>query len=250
MVVGDMPRLETRMEIAMAGVPQKPLARDVLASCGALAGLAPAELKSLADACFVAYAERGELIWIAGAHVQFAAIVGVGFVKLSLTTPRGADQAIELLGPGQCLGLTAALEDGTYALTATAVAHTWYAKVPAQVLRDVTLGCHGFCASLLGELVPRMRQTQRTLARVASGTTEQRLATVLLMLADSYGEHGDGGTVVRAPVARPDLAEMAGATTAATLRCLSKWRDLHVLSIDHQRLTLHDQGFLEAAASS
>jgi len=45
------------------------------------------------------------------------AICGTGFIKMTRTTPKGSEVAVELLGPGQCLGLIAAIEGRVYPLT-------------------------------------------------------------------------------------------------------------------------------------
>ena len=59
----------------MVSIPEKPSTHSILASCSILNSLTEAERETVASSCFMAYAERGELMWLAGTPMQFAAIV-------------------------------------------------------------------------------------------------------------------------------------------------------------------------------
>lgn len=110
-------RNEAILSQEMLEVPEKPSVLSVLVSCSALNTLDEQQREVLCNESFMAYAERGEMIWLAGSTMQFVAICGTGFIKMTRTTPKGSEVAVELLGPGQCLGLIAAIEGRVYPLT-------------------------------------------------------------------------------------------------------------------------------------
>lgn len=233
----------------MSEIPERPSVLAVLASCSAFNALSEGERDHLGEQCLMAYAERGELIWLAGGPLQFAAICGTGFVKMTRTTPQGSEIAVELLGPGQCLGFIAALEGREYPLNAVAVTNTWYLKLPVRAIHDVYNSNSQLRDSMFRTLAPRLRRAHEMMARMSSGKVEQRLATVLMILMDSYGSDAATGTVLSVPLTRQDLAEMAGTTVETAIRVMSRWQKKKVLSTVHQCITLHRPEVLEALMS-
>ena len=55
----------------------------VIEACTMLNPLSSDERLNLATSSFMAFAERGEMIWSAGSPSEFAAVVGTGFVKMT-----------------------------------------------------------------------------------------------------------------------------------------------------------------------
>lgn len=237
---------EIDMRSEIAGLPEKPSVLSVLASCTVLNGLSENEREGMSETCFMAFAERGELIWLSGSVVQFVAIVGTGFVKMTRTTPQGSEVAVELLGPGQCLGLLAAVEGRVYPLNAIAVTNTWYLKIPITTFLDLYGANSVLRDTMLRSLGPRLRRAHEMMSRMSSGKIEQRLAAVLLILVDSYGNDSENGVALSVPLTRQDLGEMAGTTVETAIRVMSKWQKSGVLTTNHQWITIQDVRLLEA----
>lgn len=230
--------------------PEKPSAISVLESCTLLNVLTYDELTALAAKSHLAYAERGEIIWLAGSSSHVFAIVGCGFVKMTRTTPQGSEVAIELLGPGQCLGLIVALEGREYPLGATAVTNTWYLKIPTPVFTEVYNSNLKLRDQLFRGLGPRLRKAHDMMARMSTGKIDQRLSAVLLILMDSYGEKCSAGVQIAVPLTRQDLSEMAGTTIETTIRIMSRWQKLGILATDHQMITIKNVPALSEALIS
>lgn len=230
----------------MAEVPERPTNISVLEACSLLNALDEKSRQELAGESFMAYAERGEPIWIAGAPSVFSGVVGVGFVKMAKSSSSGMDVAVELLGPGQCFGLMAALEGRPFPLSAIAVSHTWYLKVPTRVLLPIYQRCGPLKDQLLRSLTPRLRRAHDMMGRLSSGRVEERLAAVLLLLADSYGQRVATGVRIAVPLTRQDLSEMAGTTVETTIRIMSRWQKEGVVATESRRITVRDEDQLAA----
>lgn len=228
------------------GVPEKPAVMSVVASCTALDPLSDEERKKLAETCFMAHAGKSELIWLAGSPIQFAAVVGSGFIKMTKTTPQGNEVAVELLGPGQCLGLMVLLEGRTYPLNAVAVTDCWYLKVPSRAFLDLYDANPGLRDTMFRSLAPRLRRAHEMMARMTSDKVEQRVAAVLLILLDSYGRESDRGLALTVPLTRQDLSEMAGTTVESTIRVMSRWQKEGLVATDKQWITVLDLPGLES----
>lgn len=228
----------------VAETPNKPSIKSVIESCSILNALTSDERDHLVSNSFMAYADRGEVIWLAGARSQIVAIVGKGFVKMTRSTPQGTEVAIELLGPGQCLGLLVAIEGGDYPLTAVAVTKTWYLKIPTPFLMGIYTSNVNLKDHILRTLAPRLRKAHEMMARMSMGRMEQRLAAVLLILMDSYGERQTNGMRIAVPLTRQDLAEMAGTTVETAIRVMSKLQKEGILKTDKQMITILDSATL------
>ncbi|MCC6686331.1 MAG: Crp/Fnr family transcriptional regulator [Fimbriimonadaceae bacterium] len=223
---------------------QKPSIKAVLESCSVLNALTPEERSTILEQGFMAYADRGEVIWLAGAPSQNLAVVGTGFVKMTRHTPHGTEVALELLGPGQCFGLLVAIEGREYPLSAVAVTKTWYLKIPTRSFLEIYNSSSNLRDHILRTLGPRLRRAQDMMARMSMGRMEQRLAAVLLILMDSYGQPQKLGTRIVVPLTRQDLAEMAGTTVETAIRIMSKMQKEGIVKTDRQMITVLDPASL------
>ena len=231
-------------------IPEKPAVNAVIKSCSILNALTAEEHEQLASHGFMAYADRGEVIWLAGSPSHTVCIVGSGFIKMTRSTPQGAEVAIELLGPGQCFGLLVAIEGREYPLTAVAVTKTWYLKIPTRSVMEIYASNINLKDHILRTLGPRLRKAHDMMARMSMGRMEQRLAAVLLILMDSYGQPQKVGIRIEVPLTRQDLAEMAGTTVETAIRVMSKMQKEGVVKTDKQMITVLDAASLSESLLS
>lgn len=232
----------------MVAVPEKPSVLAIIEACSVMNPLPVSERTKLAEQSFMAYAERSEAIWLAGAASEFFGVVGNGFVKMTRTAPQGSEVAVELLGPGQCFGLLAALEGRVFPLSALAVTNCWYLKAPTRLLQEMYKSSANLRDQMLRALAPRLRRAHDMMARMSSGKVEQRIAAVLLILGESYGRTGKlGGIRLNVPLTRQDISEMAGTTVETCIRVMSKWQKAEIVTTEHQVITLRNVDALNAA---
>lgn len=113
---------------------ERPSNISVVDGCGLMADFAPLVRGTIASHAFMAYAERDETIWTEGSPSDFIAIVGSGSVRLTRRSSNENETAIATLGPGGCFGREAVCEGSVHQANAIAGEHTWYLKVPAEVV--------------------------------------------------------------------------------------------------------------------
>lgn len=227
----------------------RPSVRAAIESCTILNALSQQERDTLEQGCFMAYANRGESIWLAGSPSEFSGIVGLGFVKLTRTTPHGQEVAVELLGPGQVFGLLIAIEGRPFPLNAVAVTSCWYLKVPTRVLMPLYHASPAFKDQIVHAIGPRLRQAHQMMSRLSSGTVEERIAAVLLVLADNYGQHKGDKARLKVPLTRQEIGEMAGTTVETTIRVMSKWQKDGLVTTQRQIITICSVSQLERLLS-
>ncbi len=222
----------------ISGVPDRPANIAVIQACSLLNGLTEEQRQRLAGESFTAYAERSEMIWRAGSAAEFVAIVGAGFIKMTKTTAGGQEVAMELLGPGQCLGLFAAIEGRSFPLNAIAVTNCWYLKIPTRIVAELYDKSSQFKDQIVRGLGPRLRKAHEMMARLSSNKVDERIAAVLFLLADSYGSKQPEGLRIDVPLTRQDISEMAGTTVESTIRTISAWQKGGIVATDRHVLTI------------
>ncbi|CAN5460831.1 helix-turn-helix domain-containing protein [soil metagenome] len=227
-------------------IPERPSNIAAVEACNMFNALPMEVRQEVAGASFMAYAERGELIFAAGGVAETVGIVGTGFVKLTKASGTGQEMSVELLGPGQCFGLLVAIEGRAYPLSSITVTNCWYLKIPTRVLLPVYQASGAFKDNVVRSLGPRLRKAHDMMLRLSSVRVEERLAAVLFILGDSYGTRSDGHLKISVPLTRQDVAEMAGTTVETTIRTFSRWQKSGILATDRQRLTILDEEALEA----
>jgi CRP/FNR family transcriptional regulator, nitrogen oxide reductase regulator len=241
-VAGDSPAiLGSSSAHAIHSVTDRPSNRAVLESCSILNGIEPNAKEKLAETGFMAYAEKGEVIWMAGAPSEFCAVVGAGYVKMTKISPQGIEVALELLGPGQCFGLMATIEGRDFPLSTAAITNTWYLKIPAREIHAIYAVSSALKDQIVRSMGPRLRKAHDMMSRLSSGKVGERIAAVLFILADSFGRPGPGGIQLEVPLTRSDIAEMAGTTTETAIRVLSKWQKDKIVSTERHFITILDQ---------
>lgn len=213
----------------MRGYPEKPTNMAVLRSSTLLNDLREEDFQELASSSHLAFAERGETIWFRGSQVDFFGIAGSGFVKMVRSSASGQEFTAEIIGPGQIFGLLGLIDGSGCPLTARAVSTLWYLKVPNVKFGPIYQDRIGLKDMLVRRTTNRLRQAYDLMARISSGRVEERLAAVMMLLAESFGEV-EGNTVqINVPLTRQDLSEMAGTTVESTIRNMSRWQKAGII---------------------
>jgi CRP/FNR family transcriptional regulator len=130
------------------------------------------------------------------------------------------------------------LQSRPYPASAIAVEASvvWY--LPASLARDLCQKHPTLRAAILDQVTSRLRDAHDRLRSIALERVEQRLARMLLTLADKIGQQRAGVTEVS--ITRQELADMIGTTVETTIRVTSKWQQAGIISSSRNRIALTD----------
>lgn len=229
----------------VADTPERPTNIAALRSSTLFNSLTGEDLDELARVSHMAYAERGETIWMRGNHVDFYGLTGVGFVKMVRSLATGQEVTAEIIGPGQIFGLLGTIEGTGCPLTARAVCNTWYLKIPKAQFMPIYEERPVLKEHLLRRTTQRLRQNMDIMAKMATGKVEERIALILFLLSQSYGDENAKGVSIQVPLTRQDISEMAGTTVESTIRVMSRWQKEGIIESDHRIITILDEEGLE-----
>lgn len=200
----------------------------------------------LLDEGHLQFAQRGESIYRVGDPALFAGLVGTGFVRISKPIHVGHESIVQIAGPGQTFALKAAMDLRPLKVNIVAATPTWFLKIPVHVFGRSFHDGVPISELVLESIAPRIEQARQFHYRVAKGNVPQRLAVVLLTLADSYGRQTGNGTLLSVPLTRQDLAEMAGTTLETTNRVVSQWQKAGVVRSERGSTQIYDHKALES----
>ncbi|MBS1705152.1 MAG: Crp/Fnr family transcriptional regulator [Armatimonadetes bacterium] len=221
-------------------------ARRILESSTVFNSLTEDQIQHLASSSKITRAAKGETIWLTHQDVGFFGLVGDGFVKMVRLNCSGQDVILEIMGPGQPFGLLGVIDGLGCPLMACALTDLIYLRIGKSSILEVYTANHVLKDRLLKKTALRMHQKLDYISKLSSGRTEERIAAVLFILADSYGRKTGKSVTIGVPLTRQQIGEMAGTTTETTIRIFSRWTNDAILETEQQFLTILDPVRLEA----
>jgi CRP-like cAMP-binding protein len=185
----------------------------------------------------------GARLWSAGEPARAFAVIERGLVLISVPRLDGDEAILGLFGPHECVGLAAALdEEAVFPASATVLTPSLEAlMVPAAATREAA-ACDPSCATAMRQaLLEHTRALRAKIEILSAGKVPSRLASLLLHLAERFGDHEDGGaTFIPIVLSRPTLAQLVSARPETVIRTLTRWRKEGTVQAD-------DEGFVVRA---
>ncbi len=201
--------------------------------------LSPSDRSRIAEATRERHVRGGQLLFREGEPSDAVWAVKEGLVHIVKFGPDGREIVLEVIGPGELFGAIAALEERPYPASAVAAAPSTVWRTPAALARELCLKYPTLKAAILAEIGSRLRAAHERLRSIALERVEQRLARMLLELADKIGEPRAGAILVR--VTRRELADMVGTTVETAIRVTSRWQQLGLVGSARRQILLCDR---------
>jgi len=200
--------------------------------------LPPAERTAIAAAVREQHAGSGRMLFAEGRPADYVWAVKSGVVHIIKRGPDGRGVVLEVIPPGELFGAVAVLEGRPYPASAQAAEPSVVWKVPAQLVRDLCLKYPALRAAILSQVTERLRSAHDSMRSLALEKVEQRLAKMVLRLADKVGEKETEAVVLN--VTRQKLADMVGTTVETTIRITSKWLNQGLIVSSRHEIGLVD----------
>jgi CRP/FNR family transcriptional regulator len=167
--------------------------------------------------------QRDDYVFFEGDAPEWFHIVKEGKVKLVKHSDTGKDVILQIFAPGDIFGEASLFDRKPYPASAQVME-------PATILKlsrkDFFLffGRHPFVATeMIMDLGRQLREAHATIKSLAVDRVEQRIANILLKLADKLGTGEKSGIMLNLALTRQDLADMAGTTVETTIRVMSRF---------------------------
>ncbi len=223
----------------------------ILRSSRLFGELDPALFKASVDGAVRVTLARGDVLWRTGDAATHFTLICSGLVKIVRPTPDAGEAIVGLFGPRESIGDSAVLLRGQY--PADAVTSSERAEI-CRVDASPVLAAMGqrpeVARSMNLALLEHTHALQEKIRIMSAGSVTRRLATLLLHLADRFGDElGDGTTLIPVDLSRAELASLIGARPETTIRTLSRWRKTGEVVPAAEGFLVPDRARLEREAS-
>lgn len=189
-------------------------------------------------------------IYRAGDPADALYVVAEGRIKLAQTTPNGTETVTDILVPGELFGAMGTLGEPAHRQTASALVGSCTLQIDQEAFRSVLLEHPVVALRVLDDVAARLTRAHADIGGQTTDTVPQRVATVLLRLADKLGEdRGQRGVLLEVPLSRTDLAGLARSTPESVSRVMSRWKREGVVDSGRRWTALLDRQALEREAA-
>ncbi len=188
----------------------EPTILGLLAGCESLRKVAAETRTRLARASTMIALPRGSVISEAKGPASGVYVIGEGKVKLTMTTSQGSDHMMQLLGPGDCVGLAETVCERPHLLAATAVSAIQLVHIPARPFLEELQRDPGLARTMLKHLSNQLCERTGELENVFTRKASTRVARFLLDLQD--GQAGTDRTHISLPMRKGLIASQLNMT--------------------------------------
>jgi CRP/FNR family transcriptional regulator len=227
---------------------ERPVTARLCADCttcavhisGFAAGFSAADAQQLDRAKVAHYYRRGQTLFYEGNPCTAVFCLRSALVRVIKTAPHGRRHLLALAGPGDLLGLEAAVSGAPYDYGAEILRDGQVCLIERAPILQLIEAYPSLRDAALRQLATDVRHAQVERAQLASGDARERTAHVLLELGQRFGEAVDGRLLVRLPLSREDLADMIGVAVETAIRQISDLRRRGIVTTARGALVIED----------
>jgi len=201
------------------------------------AGIGDAEMQRLAERTTMREFSRGKVILHPNEPQELVYLIKEGRVKISRYSPDGREQILTLLESGDVFGEFALVKEAepvhVEAFEDTLICALYREDFLALVRRQPEVMLH-----MLKVLAKRLRVAEEEIADLVFRDVSGRLASLLLRLAEAYGQKNGGGSRLILRITHQDIASMIGATRETVTSTLGRFRDAGLIATEHRSILI------------
>jgi CRP-like cAMP-binding protein len=166
-------------------------------------------------------------------------ILSSGLVKIVAWPPVGQTLVLAVRGPGDIVGELAHLCGGRRSATVIAIDDIEALRLPCVEFARLLHRNSNASDVLRCTVVERLGEADRDRLAVASMTVRQRLARLLIKLAQRYGTADPRGGVTVHRLSHGELAACVSGARRTVVRELARWRDRRIISTTRLSVTVY-----------
>lgn len=210
--------------------------------------LARADLQELTKSARERRIPKGGFYYHQGDPAAEVFMLMSGMVKLVRTDPDGRSIIMRIVNPIEPFGDRAALGGASRFVSAEALEDSRALAWDSSTLLQAIITHPGVSLNAIRLLEEGVEEERGRLLDLATAGVEQRLARLLLRLAQSVGRKTAEGVVLPMSLSGQDLAELVITTPYTISRILADWRRLHFADVQREQILLQDQERIAAIA--
>jgi len=201
-----------------------------LKSISLFSPLGDAELKEVAPYLTQVSFRKRDVIFSEGDPPDWLYIVVEGKIKITKISQDGKEIILEVIQPLDFFGGVAVLKGFPYPANGVAMEDSKLLKISRSHLMRILDRFPNLMHCMALQLGERMKGSHETLKNIALERVESRIASLLLKLSDKAGAKVNDGIRIEMKLTKQDIAEMVGTTVETSIRTMSKFKKLGVIT--------------------
>jgi CRP/FNR family transcriptional regulator, cyclic AMP receptor protein len=165
-----------------------------------------------------------------------------GWAKILFMTTDGHQLVLALRGEGDTVGELAGEIDGHRTATVQAIGEVRSLALTHDRFNGFLDSNSGADRAYRHMLTQRWNEANAMLISRATTNGEQRLAGLLIVLAERHGIAVPDGIDIEIPLTQEEYASLAGASRATGTRAFSAWRHRGFIRTGHRQITITELG--------
>lgn len=202
--------------------PKTPSLEEAFTRAPVLSALPPQDRLELARTSRVVELKSREVLWREGARADSLGLVLMG--RVAVERARRRSVIVDVVGAGDFVGEVAFTLGAKYQFDVRCLRRARVAMISATSLRRMLETRPRAAVSLAMNLAEEVLKLTRRVESLSAGSVTQRLARVLVGLADRFGEPFPGGVLMPVRLRREDLASLGATTLESASRQISAWK--------------------------
>lgn len=182
--------------------------------------------------------EKGATIFSQGEEANYFYLLLDGHIRVVKINQNGEQMIARYISAGELYGIAKAIGRDTYPANAVAAVDCLSIAWPTKIWDGIISKHPGFAANSYQTVGKRLFETQERMLELATAKVEQRVANIILKLANQTGKKTEEGILIDFPISRQDISEMTGTTLHTVSRLMSAWEDKGWVKSGRQKIVL------------
>jgi CRP-like cAMP-binding protein len=220
-----------------------------LQHCPLFSGIRKQEMEHLRDVTVMVKLEPEDRILSDPDDPNAIWFIKEGLMSLTYGDAVGKDATVLLLGPGDLFGGMEGTQTFDYSQSLVALKSTVLCRMTQQQMEALLKNYPDIGYRITKFSWRRIARLQQRLAEIMTKPVRVRLATLLLNLADEYGEDlPAGGRSLGLTITHDDLARLVGSSREMVSKVMGSFREEGLLQADRKQIDLVDRDGLATLA--
>lgn len=181
---------------------------------------------------------RRQMLFAQGARHDGIYLIETGRMRVFYTAPSGREITLAYWHPGNFVGGPEVFGSGVHLWSGVAMADCSIVHFSGPVLRRLVLQIPGLAIGIIEGLAFKGKCYSALLQMLGTRSVTERLAHLLLHLADIYGVRQQGGIVISAALTHADIAHMVGATRQWVTISLKRFEEQGIIALSKSKMVI------------
>jgi len=211
--------------------------------------LSPSDMEEVNPYIIPATFKKKEVIFSEGDPSNWLYIVTKGKIKITKLSQSGREIILELISPMDFFGGIAVMRGFPYPANAVAMDDAEVLKISRNNLMRILDRFPNLMYWMAMNISDRIKGSHEALKNIAVEKVESRIASLLIKLADKAGSKTDNAVAIDMKLTKQDIAEMVGTTVETSIRTMSKFKKLGIVSEKSGEIVIRDLTKLKSLCS-